>query len=52
MSLDLIGLKAQVLGRFEDLEVRESEEVLLSEVAVMADEHRFDVGALKAVLGG
>jgi hypothetical protein len=53
MSLDLFGLKAQVLGCIEDLEARErARKVLLSEVAVMADEHRFDVGALKAVLGG
>jgi hypothetical protein len=52
-DLDGTGLRAQVLGRIEELEARErARKVLLSEVAVMADEHRFDVGALKAVLGG
>ena len=52
-ELDVAGLKAQVLGRIEELEARErARKVLLSEVAVMADEHRFDVSALKAVLGG
>jgi hypothetical protein len=40
MSLDLFGLKAQVLGRFEDLEARESkQEELLSEL-VSAMERR------------
>jgi hypothetical protein len=32
MSLDLFGLKAQVLGRFEDLETREE---LLAELVEM-----------------
>jgi hypothetical protein len=52
-DLDVKGIKAQVLGRLEEPGARERErKVLLSEVAVMADEHRFDVSALEAVLGG
>jgi hypothetical protein len=47
------GIKSQGLRRIVKLEERERErKVLLSEVAVMAEEHRFDVSALKAVLGG
>ena len=40
MSLDLFGLKAQVLGRFEDLEAQESEQEELHSELVSAIERR------------
>jgi nucleotide-binding universal stress UspA family protein len=52
-DLDVKGLRAQVLGRVEELEAREREkEELLAGVAAVAEEHGLDVGPLKAVLGG
>ena len=43
MSLDLFGLKAQVLGRIEDLEARESErEALLTELIPEMEARRHD----------
>jgi hypothetical protein len=52
-DLDVAGLKAQVLGRIEELKRRERErEEMLAEVTAMAEEHGLDAGALKAVLDG
>jgi hypothetical protein len=52
-DLDVAGLKAQVLGRIEELEARERErEELLSELAVAMETRGHDTGALKAVMGG
>ncbi len=51
-DLDVKGLRAQVLGRIEELEEREREkEELLAQVDTVAEEHRLDVGPLKAILG-
>jgi uncharacterized protein (UPF0335 family) len=50
-DLDVAGLKAQVLGRIEELEARERErKAMLAEVMEMAKEHGLDARALKAVL--
>ena len=52
-ALDVKGLKAQVLGRIEELEARERErEELVAEITAMALEHGFDAGTMKAVMGG
>ncbi len=52
-DLDVAGLKAQVLGRIEELEERERErEGRVAEVAAVAEEHGLEVGAFKAVMGG
>jgi hypothetical protein len=52
-DLDVKGLRAQVLGRIEELEEQEREkEELLAGVAAVAEEHGLDAGPLKAVLGG
>ena len=51
--LDVAGLKAQVLGRIEELEVRERErEELLSELVPAMEVRGYDAGAVKAVMGG
>ena len=50
-DLDKAGLKAQVLGRIEELEARERErKEMLAEVMEIAKEHGLDAEALKAVL--
>ena len=53
MSLELFGLKAQVLGRTEVLEARESErEDLLSELVPAMESRGHHTGAVKAVISG
>jgi hypothetical protein len=50
-DLDVAGLKAQVLGRIEELEAREHERVELVAKLVPAMEARgFDAGDLRAVV--
>ena len=49
-DLDVAGLKAQVLGRIEELEEREREE-LLSELVPAMETRRYGAGALKTVMG-
>jgi hypothetical protein len=52
-DLDVAGLKAQVLGRIEELEARERErEEILSELVPAMEVRGHDVGAVKAALGG
>jgi len=52
-DLDVAGLKAQVLGRIEELEARERErEEILTEVVSLMESRGYDVGAVKAVVGG
>ena len=52
-DLDVKGLRAQVLGRIEELEEREREkEELLAQVDAVAEEHGLDAGPLRAVLAG
>jgi uncharacterized protein (UPF0335 family) len=52
-DLDAKGLKAQVLGRIEELEKLERErKEMLAEVMEMAEEHGRDAGPLKAALSG
>jgi uncharacterized protein (UPF0335 family) len=52
-DLDVAGLKAQVIGRIEELEAREREkEELLSELVPAAEARGHHTGALKAVIGG
>jgi hypothetical protein len=52
-DLDVKGLKAQVLGRIEELEEREREKGrLLGKVTAVAEEPGLDAGQLKAALGG
>ena len=52
-DLDVAGLKAQVLGRIEELEARERErEELLSELVPAMEVRGYDTGALKAALDG
>jgi hypothetical protein len=47
------GLKAQVLGRLEELEARERErEELLSELVPAREERGYDAETLKAMMGG
>ena len=51
-DLDVAGLRAQVLGRIEDLEARERQrEELLAEVVPLMEGRGYDVGAVKAVMG-
>jgi uncharacterized protein (UPF0335 family) len=51
-NLDVAGLKAQVLGRIEELEARERErEELLSELVPAMEARGYDAGAVKAVIG-
>ena len=50
LDLDVKGLRAQVLGRIEELEEREREKAeMLARVTAMAKEHGHDTGA---VVGG
>jgi uncharacterized protein (UPF0335 family) len=52
-NLDVKGLKAQVLGRIEELEARERErEDILSELVPAMEARGYDTGAVKAVMGG
>jgi hypothetical protein len=52
-DLDVKGLRAQVLGRIEELEARERErEVLLSELVPAMEKRGYDAGTVKAVTGG
>jgi hypothetical protein len=52
-DLDVAGLKAQVIGRLEELEAREQvREVLLAELIPAREARGYDTGALKTVLGG
>jgi hypothetical protein len=52
-DLDVKGLRAQVLGRIEELEEREREKKeLLAGVAAMVEEQGLDAGAMKAMVGG
>ena len=52
-DLDEAGLKAQVLGRIEELEARERErEEILSELVPAMESRGYDTEALKAVMGG
>jgi len=52
-NLDAAGLRAQVLGRLEELEARERErEEILSELVPAMEERGYDTEAVKAVLGG
>jgi len=52
-DLDAARLKAQVLGRIEELEVRERErEAMLSELVPAMEARGYETGAVKAVVGG
>jgi uncharacterized protein (UPF0335 family) len=52
-ELDVAGLKAQVLGRIEELEARERErKELLAELVPAMEARGYDAGAVKAVIGG
>jgi hypothetical protein len=52
-DLDMKGLRAQVLGRIEELEARKRErEVLLFELVPAMEERGYDAGTVKAVMGG
>ena len=52
-DLDVAGLKAQVLGRIEELEERERQrEDLLAELVPMMEAREHDIEGVKAVLGG
>jgi hypothetical protein len=52
-DLDVAGLKAQVLGRIEELEARERErEELLAELVSAMGARGYDVGVVKAVMDG
>jgi len=47
------GLKAQVLGRIEELEAQERErEELLAELVPAMEARGYDTGTLKAAMGG
>jgi hypothetical protein len=51
-NLDVIGLKAQVLGRIEELETQERErEEMLAELVPAMEVRGYDAGAVKAVMG-
>ena len=51
-NLDVAGLKAQVLERIATVEEQERErEELLAGVTALAEEHGFDLGPLKALMG-
>ena len=52
-GLDVAGLKAQVLGRIEELEARERErEGLLAGLVPAMEAMGFDTGPVKAIMGG
>ena len=52
-GLDVKNLKAQVLGRIEELEARERErEELLAELVPAMEERGYDTDAVKAMLDG
>ena len=52
-DLDVAGLKAQVLGRIEELEARERErKELLAELVPAMETRGYDTGPLKAVMDG
>jgi uncharacterized protein (UPF0335 family) len=52
-DLDVKGLKAQVLGRIEELEARERErDELVGEVSAAMESRGYDAEGVKAVLGG
>ena len=52
-DLDVAGLKAQVLGRIEELEAQERErEELLAELVPAMEARGYDTGTLKAAMGG
>jgi RimJ/RimL family protein N-acetyltransferase len=52
-GLDVAGLKAQVLGRIEELEVRERErEELLSELVPAMEERGYGTETVQAMLNG
>ena len=52
-DLGVAGLKAQVLGRIEELEARKRErEEILSELVPAMEAWGHDAGAVKAVMGG
>jgi hypothetical protein len=52
-GLDVKGLKAQVLGRIEELEAQERErEEILSELVPAMEARGYEAETLKAVMGG
>jgi uncharacterized protein (UPF0335 family) len=52
-DLDVKSLKAQVLGRIEDLEARERErEELIDQLAPAMESRGYDTGAVRVVMGG
>ena len=52
-DLDVAGLKAEVLGRVEELEARERErEKLLAELVPAMESRGYDAKAVSAVMGG
>ena len=52
-DLDVAGLKAQVLGRIEELEARERErEEMLAELVPAMEARGYGPGAVKAAMGG
>ena len=52
-DLEVTGLKAQVLGRIEELEARERErEEILSELVPAMEERGYDTGEVKGVMRG
>ena len=52
-DLDVKGLRAQVLGRIEELEARERErEVLLSELVPAMESRGYDTESVKALMSG
>ena len=53
LDLDVAGLKAQVLGRIEELAVRERErEELLAEIVPAMETRGYDTGAVREAMGG
>ena len=52
-DLDVAGLKAQVLGRIEELEAQERErKELFAELVPAMEARGYDVGAVKAAMDG
>jgi uncharacterized protein (UPF0335 family) len=52
-DLDVAGLKAQVLGRIEELEERERErKEILSELVPAMESRGYDTESVKAAIGG
>ena len=52
-DVGVAGLRAQVLGRSEELEARERErEEMLAELVPAMESQGYDAGALKAAMGG